>query len=159
MITCCHSLSLVVFVVSCCTTRCHSLYHSLSLVVPIAVTRCTTRCHSMYHSLSLDVSLVCLFINNNQISLLCKNFHKLFVHFGMKENKMKTGQPWIHLLKVTKKKTCFSERKISTGAHCHCWQIFSEKNRVRLSYVLLEQYLTISNEQIIKISFKQTSII
>ena len=104
MITCCHSLSLVVFVVSCCTTRCHSLYHSLSLVVPIAVTRCTTRCHSMYHSLSLDVSLVCLFINNNQISLLCKNFHKLFVHFGMKENKMKTGQPWIHLLKVTKKK-------------------------------------------------------
>ena len=94
---------LLSFVVTGCL-RCLLLYHSLSLVVPIAVTRCTTRCHSMYHSLSLDVSLVCLFINNNQISLLCKNFHKLFVHFGMKENKMKTGQPWIHLLKVTKKK-------------------------------------------------------
>ena len=49
-----HSLS---FVVTRCTTRCHSLYHSLSLVVPLVVirchslsfvvTRCTTRCHSL----------------------------------------------------------------------------------------------------------------
>ena len=39
----CHSLSLVVI-------RCHSLYHLLSLVV--------TRCHA----LSLDVPLICLFI-------------------------------------------------------------------------------------------------
>ena len=72
----------------------HSLYHSLSLVVPLVVicshslslviihchsfsfvvTRCTTRCHSLpfavplvvirCHSLSLDVPLVCLFIND-----------------------------------------------------------------------------------------------
>ena len=48
-------------------TRCHSLYHSLSLVV--------IRCHSLYHSLSfdvihchslsLDVPLVYLFINDS----------------------------------------------------------------------------------------------
>ena len=63
--TLCHSLSLVVI-------RCHSLYHS-SLVVPLVVIRCHSlyhslslvviRCHSLYHSLSLDVPLVCLFIN------------------------------------------------------------------------------------------------
>ena len=47
-------------------TRCHSLYHSLSLVLirchslSFVVTRCTTR----FHSLSLDVLLVCLFIND-----------------------------------------------------------------------------------------------
>ena len=34
--------------------------HSLSFVV----TRCGTRCHLLYHSLSLDVLLVCLFIND-----------------------------------------------------------------------------------------------
>ena len=44
-----HLLSFVV-------TRYHSLYHSLSLIVPIVV----IRCHSLYHSLSL----VCLFIND-----------------------------------------------------------------------------------------------
>ena len=59
----CHSLPFV-------TTRCLSLYHSLSL----DVIRCTTHCHSLslvlircqslYHSLSLDISLVCLFIND-----------------------------------------------------------------------------------------------
>ena len=72
MVTRCHSLSFFV-------TRCHSLYHLLSLVV----TRChslsivyhllsfvVTRCHSLsliairFHSLSLDVLLVCLFIND-----------------------------------------------------------------------------------------------
>ena len=85
-VTHCHLLSLVA---TRCTTRCHSL----SLVVPLAVTRyttfchslslavtsCTTRCHSLYHSLSfvvsrcttrchslsLDVPLVCLFINDH----------------------------------------------------------------------------------------------
>ena len=57
---CCHSLSLVVtrchslyyllplFVVTCCTTRCHSL--------SFVVTDCTTRCHWLYHSLSLFVT-------------------------------------------------------------------------------------------------------
>ena len=52
---CCHSLSLVVtrchslyyllplFVVTCCTTRCHSL----SLIVALVVSGCTTRCHSL----------------------------------------------------------------------------------------------------------------
>ena len=45
-------------------TRCHSLYHSLSLVVTcchllsFVVTRCTIRCHSLYHSLSLVVPSV-----------------------------------------------------------------------------------------------------
>ena len=50
----CHSLSLgIPLVVICCTTRCHSL----SLVAALAVIRCNL--------LSLDVSLVCLFMNNN----------------------------------------------------------------------------------------------
>ena len=49
----CHSLP---FVVTRCTTRCNSLYHSLSLVVPLVVTCCTTRYHSLYHSLSLVVT-------------------------------------------------------------------------------------------------------
>ena len=46
------------------------LGHSLSLFVirclslSLVVIRCTTRCHSLYHSLSLDVPLVCLFIND-----------------------------------------------------------------------------------------------
>ena len=64
--------------------RCHSLYYSLSLVVPLVVTRCITRCHSLSfivtrchslyyslslvvtrcHSLSLNVLLVCLFKND-----------------------------------------------------------------------------------------------
>ena len=80
-----HSLSFTI-------TYCHFLLfvaipcHSLSLVVPLAVTRChlffsqflsfaVTRCHSLYHSLSfvvtfchslsLDVPLVCLFIKGS----------------------------------------------------------------------------------------------
>ena len=71
-LTRCHSLS---FVVTCYTTRCHSLYHSLSFVVPLDATRCTTPCHSFYHSLSfvitrfhsmsLDVPLVYLFTNDH----------------------------------------------------------------------------------------------
>ena len=64
MVTRCHSLSLIVI-------RCHSLYHSLSLVVPLAVIRChslsfvVTRCTTRCHSLSLDVLLDCLFINDH----------------------------------------------------------------------------------------------
>ena len=65
-VTGCHSLSLAVPLVvirwHCCTTHCHSL--------SFVVTRCTTRCHSLYHSLSLDVPLICLFINNLAF-LLC----------------------------------------------------------------------------------------
>ena len=53
VVTCCHSLS---FVVTPCTTRCHSLRHLLSFVV----TLCTTRCHLLW----LDVSIICLFIND-----------------------------------------------------------------------------------------------
>ena len=73
---CCHSLSLIAFcchslyyslslLVTCCTTRCHSLYHSSLVVI------C---CHSLYHSLSLvvicchslslHVPLFCLFLND-----------------------------------------------------------------------------------------------
>ena len=90
-ITRCHLLSLIVifcyslsFVVTRCHPKslvsilCHSLYCSLSLVVPLAV----TPCHSLYHSLpyvvtcctilfrplSLDVSLVCLFVNDQKAS-------------------------------------------------------------------------------------------
>ena len=36
-------------------TRCHSLYHSLSLVVPLVVTRCTTRCHFLSFVVPLTV--------------------------------------------------------------------------------------------------------
>ena len=61
MVTCCHSLSLVVyhslsFVVTLCHSmsliviRCHSFYHSLPLVVPLVFYR--------YHSLWLVISLV-----------------------------------------------------------------------------------------------------
>ena len=56
MVTCCHSLSFV-------DTRYHSLYHSLSLVVPLV----DFQCHLLYHSLSLDVPLICLFINDHGI--------------------------------------------------------------------------------------------
>ena len=48
----CHSPSLIVI---CC--------HSLSFVVPLIVSF-VTRCYSLYHSLSLDVPLVWLFIKN-----------------------------------------------------------------------------------------------
>ena len=45
-------------------SRCHSLYHSLSLVVLLVV----TRCHSLYHSLPFVVTRcttrLCLFIND-----------------------------------------------------------------------------------------------
>ena len=67
VVTRCHSLSLVLIrchSLSFYVTRCHSLYHSLSLVV-IVVTRCTTCCTTRCHSLSLDISLACLFINNH----------------------------------------------------------------------------------------------
>ena len=37
-----------------CTTRCHSLYHSLYYSLSLVTIRCITRCHS----LSLDVPLV-----------------------------------------------------------------------------------------------------
>ena len=67
-ITRCHLLS---FVVTCCTTCCHSLYHSLLFAAPLYVIHChslsfvvplvVSRCHSM----SLDVPLVCLFINDH----------------------------------------------------------------------------------------------
>ena len=80
----CYLLLLVVpLVATCCTTRCHSLYHSLSLVVPLVVisrhplsfivTRCTIRCHS----LSLDVSFVCLLINNQPVILKILTYCKI----------------------------------------------------------------------------------
>ena len=74
----CYSLS---FVVSCCTTRCHSLNHSLSFVVPLDAIRChslhhlfsfvVTRCHSM----PLDVPLFCLFTNDHYFISFC------FLHY------------------------------------------------------------------------------
>ena len=77
VVTCCttrcHSLS---FVVTRCTTCCHSLYHLLSLFVPLVVTLCTTCCNS----LSLDVPLVCLFINDRSSHWRCsikKTFFKI----------------------------------------------------------------------------------
>ena len=56
--TCCHLLSLIVI---CCVslTFVFTRYHSLSLVVTI-VTGCTTRCHSLV----LNVPFVCLYIND-----------------------------------------------------------------------------------------------
>ena len=79
-----HTLSFVVTRCLLFTTRCHSLYYSLSLVVICRTSRCHSlslvviRCHSMYHSLSLvvtrctirchslslDIPLGCLFIND-----------------------------------------------------------------------------------------------
>ena len=74
----CHSLSLVV---TCCTAHCRPL----SLFVSLVVIRCTTRCHSLYHSLpfvgtrchsmSLDVPLVCLFINDHYFIIFCFLHH------------------------------------------------------------------------------------
>ena len=61
VVICCHSLSLVV---TCCTTRYHLLYYSLSLVVIHCATRCdflslgVIRCTNRCHSLSLVVPLV-----------------------------------------------------------------------------------------------------
>ena len=56
-VTRCHPLS---FIVTRCPTRCHSLYYSLSFVLPLivicyhsllfVVTRYTSRCHSLYCS-------------------------------------------------------------------------------------------------------------
>ena len=68
VVTSCHLLPLFVrLVVTRCTTRCHSLYHSLSRAVfrwPLVFTRCTIR----FHSLLLKVSLVCLFISDHEAS-------------------------------------------------------------------------------------------
>ena len=58
VVTCCHSLSLVVpLFVTRCTTPCHSL--------PFVVLLAVICCHSLYHSLSLDIPLVCLFIKQS----------------------------------------------------------------------------------------------
>ena len=64
-----HSMSLFV---ACFTTRCHSLYHLLSLVV------------IRYHSLSFDVPLVCLFINDH---------FRLFFPIQKSSKKFKTLTP------------------------------------------------------------------
>ena len=57
IVICCHSSSLdLSLVVICC--------HSLSLVVLLIVIRCTTRCHSLYHSLPLNVPLAGIFISD-----------------------------------------------------------------------------------------------
>ena len=67
VVTRCHSLSLVLPLV---VTRCHSL----PLVVPLVVTRCTTRFHSLYNSLSLVVIGVVLV----SLLLILNIFHTLF---------------------------------------------------------------------------------
>ena len=63
VVICCHSLSFFLtrcyslsFVVTCYTSRCDPLYHSLSFVVPLDTTLCTTTCHSLYHSLSFVIT-------------------------------------------------------------------------------------------------------
>ena len=88
----CHSLSFFLtrcrslsFAVTCYTTRCHSLCHLLSFVVPLDTTCCTTPCLSLYHSLSfvitrcnsmsLDVPLVCLFTNDHYFIIFCFLHH------------------------------------------------------------------------------------
>ena len=58
-VTRCHSLSMLSFVVTYCTTRYHSLYHSL----PRVVIKCTTRCHSLSFVVT-RYTLLCLFIND-----------------------------------------------------------------------------------------------
>ena len=73
---CCHSLSLIV--VTCCITRCHLLYHLMSLVV--------IRCHSLYYSLSLVVTrctIVCLFIKDlSEVWKNINNFIPLLIRKG-----------------------------------------------------------------------------
>ena len=77
VVICCHSLSFVV-------TRCHSLsfvvIHCLSLYYSLAfvVTRCTTHCHS----LSVDESIVYLFINDRPIGKLWSRKKKSFLKFS-----------------------------------------------------------------------------
>ena len=76
VVTLCHSLPLVatllpllVPLVTCCTTCRHSLL--------LVVNRCSTRCQSLYYSLSLvitDVPLVCLFINDHILRAISKSF-------------------------------------------------------------------------------------
>ena len=58
-------------VVTRCITSCYSLYHLLSLIVPVLVSRYTTRCHSFYHSLSIVAPLVssCCTIRSHSLSL------------------------------------------------------------------------------------------
>ena len=62
-------------------TRCHSLHHSLSFVLPLVVTKCSTRCHLMYYSLTLDVTLLCLFKSDQfKRSLNCLSFSNDTLH-------------------------------------------------------------------------------
>ena len=75
--------------------RFHSLQHPLSFVVthcylllPVVI-RCNSllfnviRCTTLCHSLSLDVQLFCIFINNQNILILCINtvFYKVSEKF------------------------------------------------------------------------------
>ena len=62
-----HSLSLVLPLVVPFVTRCHSLYNSLSFVVPLDVIRCHLLPFvvSRWDSMSLDVPLVRLFISDH----------------------------------------------------------------------------------------------
>ena len=56
-------------------------YHSFSLVV----IRCTTRCHSLFHSLLFDVSLVCLFINDLKLGNILSQFKSILETNGKKQ--------------------------------------------------------------------------
>ena len=93
MVTCCHSLSLVVtlcYSLSVVVTRCHSLYHSLSLVVTLTV----IRYHSLYHSLSLVVTRcttrlsfykrsVAKILTEGLLDKVCPCFHIVFAQLGV----------------------------------------------------------------------------
>ena len=79
MVTCCHSLSLVVIrcaiqchSLSLVVIRCHSLYHSLSLVV----TRCTTR-------LSFYKRSVAKILTEGLLDKVCPCFHIVFAQLGV----------------------------------------------------------------------------
>ena len=96
-----HSLSLVVIRYTTRCHSCHSLYHSLSLVVPLVVirchllsfvvTRCTTRCHSLslvvtrctarlsfYKRSDLIYYTEIMFFSKTQWSLTCAEYVLLF---------------------------------------------------------------------------------
>ena len=74
-----HSLSLLV---TRCTTRCHSLYYLLSFFAIRCTTRSHflsivfSRCHSLYNSLLLNLPLVCLFINGLFFIIMFNVLHK-----------------------------------------------------------------------------------
>ena len=95
MATRCHSLTFIV-------TRCHSLYHSLSLVVPLAVIRClslsfvVTRCTTRCHLLSLVVTRCTIRLSFYKRSLECVTIlgDKIITNKTLEHASLIFTEPW-----------------------------------------------------------------